>query len=156
MKQAGMRYFNRKRPRPLQFRVTRGRLAGLRAMLLLYPSPLIAQIADPLDIVADHSGTLTYDAMRAKLAKRLRPQLKRLQHAANRPAEVDTWQWAGPAVLDALAGNHSRIWLEENDGFARLGDEAASWPDHIDALRDTVRERHVDGAVPGRGSGPTC
>ncbi len=148
MKQAGMRYFNRKRPRPLQFRVTRGRLAGLRAMLLLYPSPLIAQIADPLDVVADHSGTLTYDAMRAKLAKRLRPQLKRLQHAANRPAEVDTWQWAGPAVLDALAGNHSRIWLEENDGFARLGDETASWPDHIDALRDTVRAQRVDGAVP--------
>ena len=147
VKKAGMHYFDRRRPRPLQFRVTQGRLAGLRALLLLYPSPLIAQAADPLDVVAANSETLTYDGMRAALATRLQPHLRRLQYAENRTGEADTWQWAGPAVLDALAGNRSHIWLEEEDGFTRFGEEAA-WRDHVGALRDAVREQRVVGAVP--------
>ena len=123
VKQASMGYFDRQRPRPLQFRVAQGRLAGLRALLLVYPSPLIAQVADPLDVVARHSETLSYDAMRAALASRLEPHLRRLQSAADESTEFDTWQWSGPAVLDALVGSRSRAWLEDDDGFVRLGAE---------------------------------
>ena len=147
VKKAGMGYFDRRRPRPLQFRLAQGRLAGLRALLLIYPSPLIAAAADPLDVVAAHTEPLSYDAMRAALAESLQPHLKRLQTAANPSVEVGTWEWAGPAVLDALAGNRSRSWLEGDDGFVRLGEEDA-WPDHVDVLRKAVRERRVDGAVP--------
>ena len=147
VKRAGMGYFDRQRPRPLQFRITQGRLAGLRALLLIYPSPLIAQAADPLDVIACHSETLSYDAMRAALASRLEPHLRRLQSAADESTELDTWQWAGPAVLDALVGNRSRTWLEEDDGFVRLGGEDA-WGDHLDALREAVRARRIGGTVP--------
>ena len=148
VKQAGMGYFDRQRPRPLQFRVAQSRLAGLRALLLVYPSPLIAQAADPLDVVACHSETLSYDAMRAALATRLEPYVRRLQSAAGESTELDTWQWAGPAVLDALAGNRSRTWLEDaNDGFVCLGAEDA-WGDHVDALRKAVRARRIGGTVP--------
>ena len=147
VKKAGMGYFDRRRPRPLQFRMAQGRLVGLRALLLIYPSPLIAEVSDPLDIVAAHSELLSYGAMRAALAERLQPHLTRLQTGANPSAEVDTWEWAGPAVLDALADNRSRNWLDEDDGFIQLGEEDA-WPDHVDVLRKAVRERRVDGAVP--------
>ena len=148
VKQAGMGYFDRQRPRPLQFRVAQGRLAGLRALLLVYPSPLIAQAADPLDVVACHSETLSYDAMRAALATRLEPYVRRMQSAADESTDLDTWQWAGPAVLDALAGNRSRIWLEDaNDGFVCLGAEDA-WGNHVDALRKAVRARRIGGTVP--------
>ena len=147
VKQAGMGYFDRQRPRPLQFRITQGRLAGLRALLLIYPSPLIAQAADPLDVIACHSEALSYDAMRAALASRLEPHLRRLQSAADESTELDTWQWAGPAVLDALVGNRSRTWLEEDDGFVRLGGEDA-WGDHLDALREAVSARRIGGTVP--------
>ena len=148
VKQAGMGYFDRRRPRPLQFRWAKGRrLAGLRALLLVYPSPLIAAAADPLDIVAAHSEPLSYDAMRASLAGRLRPHFERLKAGADASAETDTWEWAGPAVLDALAGNRSRIWLGSNDDFARLGQEEA-WSNHVDALRKEVRNRRVGGVVP--------
>ena len=147
VKQAGMGYFDRRRPRPLQFRRAHGRLAGLRALLLVYPSPLIAAAADPLDVVAAHSEPLSYDAMRASLAERLQPHFERLKAGADASAEPDTWEWAGAAVLDALAGNRSRIWLEADDGFARLGQEEA-WSDHVDALRKEVRNRRVGGVVP--------
>ena len=147
VKQAGMGYFDRQRPRPLQFRTTQGRLAGLRALLLIYPSPLIAQVADPLDVIACHSETLSYDAMRAALASRLEPHLRRLQSAADESTDLDTWQWAGPAVLDALVGNRSRTWLKDDNGFVRLGAEDA-WGDHVDALRKAVGARRISGTVP--------
>ena len=147
VKQAGMGYFDRRRPRPLQFRWAQGRLAGLRALLLVYPSPLIAAAADPLDVAATHTDPLSYDAMRASLAERLQPFFERLKAVADASAEVDTWEWAGPAVLDALAQNCSRTWLEADDGFACLGQEEA-WLDHVDALRKEARNRSVAGVVP--------
>lgn len=147
VKQAGMRYFDRQRPRPLQFRIAQGRLAGLRALLLIYPSPLIAQAADPLDVVAGHAETLSYGAMRAALASRLEPHLRQLRSAADESSELETWQWAGPAVLDALAGKRSRVWLEDANGFARLGAEDA-WGDHVNALRKAVGARRIGGTLP--------
>lgn len=147
VKQAGMGYFDRQRPRPLQFRWAQGRLAGLRALLLIYPSPLIAEVADPLDIVAAHDEPLSYNEMRAALAKRLQPYLRELQATSDPSAEVETWEWAGPAVLDALANSRSGLWLEGNDGFMDSGDEDA-WPNHVEALRKAVREKRVDGSVP--------
>ena len=148
VKRAGMGYFDRQRPRPLQFRMAQGRLAGLRALLLVYPSPLIAQAADPLDVVACHSESLSYDAMRVALASRLESYVRRLQSVADESTEADTWQWAGPAVLDALVGNRSRTWLEDDaDGFVCLGAEDA-WSDHVVALRKAVRARRIGGTVP--------
>ena len=147
VKQAGMGYFDRQRPRPLQFRRSQGRLAGLRVLLLIYPSPLIARVADPLDIVAAHDEPLSYSEMRAALAKLLQPYLRELQAAGDASAEVETWEWAGPAVLDALANSSSGHWLERDDAFMASGDEDA-WPDHVEALREAVREKRVAGAVP--------
>jgi hypothetical protein len=60
---------------------------------------------------------------------------------------VDTWEWAGPAVLDALAGNGAQSWLERANGFISLGDEEA-YPDHVKVLREAVRSRRVGGTVP--------
>ncbi len=147
VRRAGMDYFDRRRPRPLQFRVAQGRLAGLRALLLIYPSPSIAKAADPLDIVASHSEMLSYDRMREALATRLEPYLRRLRSAAGGATEPNTWQWAAPAVLDALGGNRARSWLEDDDGFVDLGTEEA-WGDHVDALRKAIRAGRVGGIVP--------
>ena len=147
VKEAGMKYFDRQRPRPLQFQIAQGRLAGLRALLLIYPSPVIAAEADPLDIVAAHDDPLSYEEMRAALAERLRPFLRRLQAGAELDAEVDTWEWAGPAVLDAIAGNGTRAWMDRHDGFVSLGEEEA-FPAHVDELRKVADAQRVGGAVP--------
>lgn len=147
VKRAGMNYFDRQRPRPLQFRRIHGRLAGLRALLLIYPSPLIAEAADPLDVVAAHSEPLSYNDMRAALAERLQPFLLKLQDTADLSAEVANWEWVGPAILDALAKNRTGNWLKADEGFIGHHDEDA-WPDHVYALRSAVLKKQVDGAVP--------
>ncbi len=147
VKEAGMGYFDRQRPRPLQFRMAQGRLAGLRALLLIYPSPVIAAEADPLDIVAENYGPLSYEEMRAALAERLQPFLHKLQVGADLDAAVDTWEWAGPAVLDAIAGNSATAWLEQHDGIISLGEEEA-FPAHVNELRKVAESKQVGGAVP--------
>ena len=147
VKQADMGYFDRRRPRPLQFRVDQDRLTGLRALLLIYPSPLIAKVADPLDVVAARTKKFSYEAMRGALAERLQPHLQRLEAAANPSAEVNTWEWASPAVLGALTSNRFCRWLQEDKDFLELG-EKDGWPNHVDALRKVVRDRRVDGAAP--------
>ena len=47
---SGQRYFGHVRPRPIQFRQNQGRLVAMRAMHLVYPSPTLARLADPLAI----------------------------------------------------------------------------------------------------------
>ena len=140
VEEAGMFYFDRQRPRPLQFRYAQGRLAGLRALLLIYPSPVIAAKADPLDIVAEHHASLSYEEMRSAVAERLRPLLRQLQECADIDAEVDNWEWAGPSVLDAIAGNKAGAWLEEENGFNSLGDEAA-FEDHVTELKQASEKK---------------
>jgi hypothetical protein len=147
VKEAGMNYFDRQRPRPLQFRWAQERLAGLRALLLVYPSPVIASEADPLAIVAANDVPLSYQEMRGALAERLRPFLHQLQMGADPDAEVDTWEWAGPTVLDVIAEKNTSSWLQRSDGFLSLGEEEA-FPAHVDELRKVANTRRVGGAVP--------
>ena len=59
---------------------------------------------------------------------------------ADPDAEVDSWEWAGPAVLDAIAGNSAKAWLERHDGFVSLGEEEA-YPAHVDELRKAPSRR---------------
>ena len=147
VKKAGMGYFDRDRPRPLQFGLEKERLSGLRTLLLFCPLPLIAERADPLDVVSNHSGLLTYEEMRAKLAERLQPTLKQLQFNTDQTAPSSNWEWAGPVLLEALSENRFRTWLESDDAFAYPGKETA-WPAHVDALKQVAVKKRIDGVVP--------
>lgn len=140
---AGMRYFERRRPRLLQFREAQGRLAGLRALLLLYPSPVLAEAADPLRIMAA-AGPLSEEAMRAEVADRLRPHVGALLADARTDAEAATWDWAGPAILDARAGNAALPWIMAGDGLWGLASED-SYRDHVAALHEAASGRRAQG-----------
>src|SRR3546814_6359602 len=100
--ESGRRYFEKHRLRPLQFRNDQGRLTGLRTLLLVYPSPKLAEIADPLTIFAEHDGVLSYEVARATVAERLRPALDAPRESA-RTADGDPLRgWAAPAGIDQL------------------------------------------------------
>jgi hypothetical protein len=63
--ESGRRYFEPHRLRTLQFRQDQGRLAGLRALLLIYPSPALAELADPLAVFSETETALSQEGMRA-------------------------------------------------------------------------------------------
>jgi hypothetical protein len=137
---AGQRYFGHVRPRPIQFRQDQGRLVAMRAMHLIYPSPTLARLADPLAIFADHSETLSVDDMRQAVAERLRVSVEALSQRAGDAADGRDWEWAAPAVIDAMAGAKSVAWIDSPYGFATLGNEEG-FKEHVGELRTAATDR---------------
>ncbi|WP_029415247.1 DEAD/DEAH box helicase, partial [Brevundimonas bacteroides] len=132
--ETGRGYFDQKRPRPLQFRLADGRLAGLRALLLIYPSPVLAELGDPLAIITGASGRLSYAQMRARIAERLTASLDALAARGSADVEGGLQEWALPAAIDAVAGNGALSWIGAWNGMGGLASEDA-FKDHVAALK---------------------
>ncbi|NEJ95419.1 helicase-related protein [Rhizobium ruizarguesonis] len=143
---AGHRYFGHVRPRPIQFRQDQGRLVAMRAMHLVYPSPTLARLADPLAIFAIHPETLSIDAMRKAVGERLRESVEALAERSGDIADGRDWEWAAPAAIDAMAGANSVAWVDSPYGFATLGNEEG-FKEHVAELR-TVATRREFGPMP--------
>lgn len=144
--ESGRRYFEQDRLRPLQFRLVQGRLAGLRTLLLIYPSPALAELADPLAVFSDTDITLSQEGMRDAIRGRLKPALTALQQGATLRQDTNSTEWAVPAVIDELLGARSRAWLEAPWGMRALASEDA-FQDHVAELARAVKTRDV-GASP--------
>lgn len=134
--ESGRRYFEQHRLRPLQFRQDHGRLTGLRALLLIYPSPALAELADPLAIFSELGAALSLEGMRSAVGNRLKPSLGALRGAASHQ-EAHSAEWAVPAVIDNLLGTRSRDWLEAPSGMRSLASEDA-FQDHVAELAAAV------------------
>ncbi len=144
--ESGRRYFEQHRLRPLQFRQDQGRLAGLRTLLLIYPSPVLAELADPLVVFAERKTALSQEEMRAAVADRLKPALDALQLGAASHEEAHGGEWAAPAVVDELLGARSRAWLETPTGMRALANEDA-FQDHVAALAAAAKARDIGAAT---------
>jgi hypothetical protein len=145
------RYFAKRRVRPLQFRRADGRLAGLRAMLLAYPSPTLAAVADPLDILGAARRPLTEGELRAAASQRLRPLLAPILAQTDDEAETATWEWAAPAAIDVAAGKATLPWLRASHAAAQDDDEPEGGNDgditaHFHALADIAETGQATGA----------
>lgn len=143
--ESGRRYFEQHRVRPLQFRQDQGRLAGLRALLLIYPSPMLAQLTDPLSVFVKGEATISQEAMRLAITERLSSALDALKQAATQDAEIVA-EWAAPAVIDGLLGARTDAWLSGPAGFAALADEEG-FHEHVTELARLAAKRHF-GSVP--------
>lgn len=143
---AGQRYFGHVRPRPIQFRQDQGRLVAMRAMHLVYPSPTLARLADPLAIFAAHPDTLSVDSMRKAVGERLRESVEALTARSGDIADGRDWDWAAPAVIDAMADANSVAWVDSPYGFAMLGNEEG-FKEHVAELRTVATDREF-GPVP--------
>lgn len=139
--EAGQRYFGHVRPRPIQFRQDQGRLAAMRAMHLIYPSPTLARLADPLAIFADHPEALSVEAMRKAVADRLRGSVDALTQRTGDAADGRDWEWAAPAVIDAMAGTKAVPWLTSPFGLATLGHEEG-FKEHVAELHSATVNRN--------------
>lgn len=138
--EAGQRYFGHVRPRPIQFRQDQGRLVAMRAMHLVYPSPTLARLADPLAIFAAHPETLSLEAMRKAVAERLRESVEALTGRSGDIADGRDWEWAAPAAIDAMANANSVAWVDSPYGFATLGNEEG-FKEHVAELRTVATDR---------------
>lgn len=122
--------------RPLQFRRAQGRLAGLRALQLVIPSPRLAALADPLALLRDEGPFPDLDALRRAAMHRLRPLADQLADRSTDAGEGG-WDWSSPAALD-IATPSFAAWLG-GPALRAEGDEEA-WPDHLADLARAARQ----------------
>ena len=136
------------------------RLTGMPVFALLYPSPTLAKIGDPLAIwaeLADGAAMPSKDAVlalvRERIHERLGPVLRR--HAADQPPD-DAWYWVAPLILDRRAdadlvdewlphATSSAAWRGP-DGSAEQEDSA--WSEHLALAADAALQESGLGAPP--------
>ncbi len=143
---AGQEYFDKTRPRPLQFSHEQGQLPSMRALLLIYPSPTLAEIADPLAIFAEQSEPMSLQAIRQAISARLRTAVDALAKQASGDADGRAWEWVAPVAIDAISGSCASTWLDSGEGFSSLSVEEG-FSDHVAQLRAVVARRDF-GPVP--------
>lgn len=144
--ESGRCYFEQHRLRPLQFRQDQGRLAGLRALLLIYPSPALAELADPLAVFGESETALSLERMRAAIGDRLKRAFDAMQQGAVSRQDATSAEWAAPAIIDELLGARSRAWLETPHGMRALASEDA-FQDHVAELAAAVKARDIDSST---------
>ena len=125
--------------------MAQGRLAGLRAIPLVLPSPELALLADPLKIFREQKHISGVQEMRslvrAKLA-RLAEELTSETLAGEREA---TWDWAGVSSIDIKNSVFSQ-WITRSVKL-RSASEEENWPDHVDAIARAANAEKLHGRV---------
>lgn len=157
----------RKRHRPL-LRIQRvgDRVSGMPLFALMYPSPALASLVDPLQLAASLGGALTVpdrEAIIAAAERRLALAVRPL--ISGRPSDgvVDErWYWAAPLLLDAQDdANRVREWIGRygvhatwsggagTAATAEPEDADSAWSEVSEEARAVVRDPGVLGRVPG-------
>ena len=95
----------------------RGRLTGMPALAILYPSTTLALAADPREFAREHSDRSMTELI-SWATSRIAPLLERLPAPSGDRKDDERWYWAAPLLLDAA--DHE---------FWELEDLAAAWTD---------------------------
>lgn len=134
----------RDKRRPLlRFAYTQERLTGMPVLGILYPSPTLAELGDPVAVAADG---LTLGDLLARVRARLDPLLGKLTGPyLQAEREDESWYWAAPILLDLARDSKStREWFGQKDlpglwsGADDDGDEDSRWADHVERARETM------------------
>jgi len=151
----------RERIKPLlRFARGRGRLVGMPVLALVYPSPALARLADPLHLAAaTPDGAAVDSQVVIREAQALvREAIEPLVRDRLGPADP-RWYWAAPFLLDDRLNRDSIGWLDRwNSTYAWTGmtdrSESSALADHIQAALELVQAERADarsdlGAPPG-------
>ena len=127
----------RRRRRPLlRFAYANERLTGMPVLGILYPSPSLAELGDPVPVP---EGEATLDGAVARAQDRLEPFLRRLTEPyLGAEREDESWYWAAPILLDLQRhGGSTKEWFGQWDlpsrwnGAEKDEDEGSRWVDHV-------------------------
>ena len=137
----------RKRRPLLRFAYSKERksLTGMPVLAILYPSPSLADLGDPVP-VPEGGGGLADAVTRAR--ERLDPLLAGLTEPYRDAAREDeSWYWVAPILLDLQKHETStREWFGRRDLPSRWtgadgdDDEQSRWADHVGEVQRLVHE----------------
>jgi hypothetical protein len=126
----------------LRFSESDGRLTGMPALLLMYPSPSLAALVDPVTLSLEKGDEVPELAailrqVEIRLADIFGPLLA--DHADAGRAD-ERWYWAAPAWLDARAYGEISAWVATwGTADANAEDAGSSFRAHADQLGAAIR-----------------
>lgn len=143
----------------LRFAASDGRLTGMSVLSLLYPSPVLAALGDPISLRArlGNGRPLELDALLDDVEARLQPLVSRLTPAAPSDHDADErWYWAAPILLDHQENlRQASQWFERRDlarawiGMSEDDDDPESrWAEHVERAGKVVAEAASFGPPP--------
>ena len=111
----GYSELHRSSSRLLDFPLRDGRPGAMNHILLLYPSPTLAEVGDPLGLALEHGGRpVPVDAALGRVKARIRQRFKDIgveltEGGSGTPDQK--WYWAGPAMLDRALHPETANWV---------------------------------------------
>jgi hypothetical protein len=145
----------RRRRGLLRYGFSAGRLTGMPVLALMYPSPTMAAVGDPLRAAAalreTAGGEVALDGVLSLVTTKLSRLLEDLDHPSAGDETVDQrWYWAAPILLD-LAGHAestkgwfdqrglSTLWQGTPDRDGEVGEPEVDaddrWTQHVEEAR---------------------
>ncbi len=134
----------RKKRRPLlRFAYANDRLTGMPVLGILYPSPSLVELGDPIPVP---KGETTLEDAVARARARFEPLLDSLTEPyLNASREDESWYWAAPILLDVERyGETTREWFGRWDlqnwwsGAEEDEDKGSRWAEHVGEARKLV------------------
>jgi hypothetical protein len=146
----------------LTLRRVEGEPAGMSTFALLYPSPSLAEIGDPLAVARDLGAAdhpVSRDALVTEVSRRIEAALTPLvKNAPVDGPEDERWYWAAPLLLDRRRDQEAtEQWLSRSAAFRGLSrggsvddeEDGSGWSNHVDRAHQVVRDGIPLGRVPG-------
>jgi hypothetical protein len=109
-------------------------------LALIYPSPALARLADPLALAASADSGLLEQGAALRIAKANAREALRPLVSARKGAPDPRWYWAAPFLLDDLADRTNTDWLERSN-------TVLAWTGESDPSDYSALAEHVDAAL---------
>lgn len=124
-----------------------GRLTGMSVLILLYPSPTLANLVDPLNLSMTYRGEdlFSSDVLVERAGEVLKPHLLRLlEGVPDSGPEDQRWYWATPALLDGHRFFSMKNWLiDESEGWPSISTDGRAergerFKEHLELFRQAM------------------
>lgn len=129
----------------LRFARGQGRLVGMPVLALVLPSPVLARVADPLDIATEIGPDASLTQVRRLARDRARAVLAPLVEGREGSSDP-RWYWAAPLLL---GGDETGAWLEARGARSWVGQgevaESSTLRAHIEEALKVIRDESAAG-----------
>lgn len=130
----------------LTFSMKDGRPGGMLALMLVYPSAMLAELVDPLALCAEDGEPLAYEEVVTQVEQRLAPLVaQHVDHSNDFGPEDVRWYWVVLAALEQKAHPASSAWSRY--AWASSGDdgETTNFAAHARLLASTMEGERPSG-----------
>jgi len=140
----------------LVFRRTDDRLATMSTLMMMYPSPQLSQMIDPMSLALEHRRALSVAELREIAQQKAEDLSKQLPGIASPSAGIpdQSWYWAAIGQLDSEGSSSVKNWRRGRSGWRSVLDqnrqqsEDSTFRDHVENFYQGVSGKIDLGAVP--------